>query len=592
MRKYLYKVLRRAARKYIARHNPYIVGITWSVGKTTCRMIATQTIESMVPSLRVSTSPENFNTEIGLCLSILGIESWNQSLAVFITLKALWRGVFRGDSYDVLVAEYGLDAPNDIEYLLTIATPHIGIFTTAGLVHAQWLWGPDEIIEEKSKMLVASKEIAFVSTWSKNYLKDYLKGFDKDLLAYALYENDANESDIWFRNWMLEVDVEWVPRSRFTIEQGKESIVTVDTNLLSMIDAWYVSLGVELAMIVGQRLGKEVINAPESINYTMKPWRFWVFAGQYGSTIVDSSYNWSPKSMAHAIQTTVKLRNDLYPWHNLIYCLWDMRELWTHEEKEHRQLASLVAQSADKIYLLGPAMHTYMWDELDKVWYNPDDVTYATSSLAIGDALLHDIPLLEKRSVILFKASQNTLYMEEAVKPVLKESSEKSSLVRQSWSWLRKKTKYFSTVAMAFAMIFITWCSSSSQWIVESQPRVCFEQSCYEVEIADSPQERATGLMWRESMPMDAWMLFVFENEWIRNFWMKNTLIPLDMIRLDSEWVIVHIEENVQPCEMDEWEICPSYGPDDGVYAQYVLELNGGEVEKKSIAWGSVTFSY
>jgi hypothetical protein len=95
------------------------------------------------------------------------------------------------------------------------------------------------------------------------------------------------------------------------------------------------------------------------------------------------------------------------------------------------------------------------------------------------------------------------------------------------------------------------------------------------------------GLMMREEMDDDTWMRFVFEDEAPnRNFWMKNTLIPLDMIRADSGSNIVHIEEWVPPCPLDA-DTCPNYGPDE-IATQYVLEVNSGTVAEFGIEVGWV----
>lgn len=544
-------------------------------------MIAAQTMQAMLPQLRVYTSPENYNSEIGLCLSILWLEKRSQQLAPFIALQALWIGLFGRKKYDVLVAEYGLDAKKDIEYLLTIAVPHVGIFTTAGLVHAQGVWGPDEIIAEKSKLLTWASEIALLSAGSMSYMDAYLKNYEKDILTYALHEGDAESADIWFRNWLLLQNDAWLPVSRFTIEQGVESIVTMETNLLSMVDAWYVCLSVELAMIIGKRLNTQILPTPDQLQFATKQGRLSLYNGKWGSTLVDSTYNASPKSMSHAIQTTVKLRNELYPWHNLIYCLGDMRELGEYEEKEHRVLASLVAQSADKLYVVWPAMHTYLADELNKIWYNPDDVVLASSSEALWTILDTDLPTLEKRSVVLFKWSQNTIFMEEAIKPLLKNNNDKKNLVRQSWSWKHKKKKYFASILTAFACLLLAWCTPAQiEQIQTETPTVCIEKTCYDVELSTTPAQRSQWLMHRESLADDAGMLFVFQQPWSHNFWMKNTLIPLDMLWIDASWTIVHIEENVQPCKLPDWQRCPSYGPAAWTEAMYVLEVNAGESEE------------
>jgi uncharacterized protein len=90
-------------------------------------------------------------------------------------------------------------------------------------------------------------------------------------------------------------------------------------------------------------------------------------------------------------------------------------------------------------------------------------------------------------------------------------------------------------------------------------------------ELALTEAQRARGLMYRETILPDQGMLFVFEEEAARSFWMKNTLVPLDMLWLDRDRRIIHIERDVPPCKSDP---CPSYGP--GKPALYVLELKGG----------------
>lgn len=70
-----------------------------------------------------------------------------------------------------------------------------------------------------------------------SYIEPHMKEFDKDLLTYALHENDAEDADIWFRNWMMIESKEKLPMSRFMIEQGKESIVTMDANVTNQIEA-------------------------------------------------------------------------------------------------------------------------------------------------------------------------------------------------------------------------------------------------------------------------------------------------------------------------------------------------------------------
>jgi uncharacterized protein len=90
----------------------------------------------------------------------------------------------------------------------------------------------------------------------------------------------------------------------------------------------------------------------------------------------------------------------------------------------------------------------------------------------------------------------------------------------------------------------------------------------FTVEVADEPAERAQGLMNRESLRPTAGMLFLYDAPQRASFWMRNTLIPLDMIFMDETGTVTRIHENAVP--LDETPI--DGGP--GVLA--VLEINGG----------------
>ncbi|MFA6981541.1 MAG: DUF192 domain-containing protein [Patescibacteria group bacterium] len=94
------------------------------------------------------------------------------------------------------------------------------------------------------------------------------------------------------------------------------------------------------------------------------------------------------------------------------------------------------------------------------------------------------------------------------------------------------------------------------------------------VEIADSQKKRTIGLMGRGHLDENKGMLFIFQNEAKHGFWMANTKIPLDIIWMDKDYNVVHVEQNVQPCTSKILVNCPTYSP--GSPAKYVLEVNAG----------------
>jgi uncharacterized protein len=117
----------------------------------------------------------------------------------------------------------------------------------------------------------------------------------------------------------------------------------------------------------------------------------------------------------------------------------------------------------------------------------------------------------------------------------------------------------------------------------EKAGKVCFKNNCFIVEIAKTQKELTRGLMFRGSLQEDRGMLFIFQEDGNYPFWMKNTLIPLDIIWINEEKNIVFINKNTQPCKE---EICPSVNP--GAEARYVLELNGGIAEKIGLSVGDM----
>jgi uncharacterized protein len=104
----------------------------------------------------------------------------------------------------------------------------------------------------------------------------------------------------------------------------------------------------------------------------------------------------------------------------------------------------------------------------------------------------------------------------------------------------------------------------------------------YTVEVASDDASRARGLMFRDSMPADAGMLFIHEREEPLAYWMKNTRIPLDILYFDSQRRLVAQQRDVPPCSAG--NACPSYPS--RAPALYVLELNAGQAAELQLQDG------
>lgn len=112
-------------------------------------------------------------------------------------------------------------------------------------------------------------------------------------------------------------------------------------------------------------------------------------------------------------------------------------------------------------------------------------------------------------------------------------------------------------------------------------PYVELKNKRFMVELAETQEKQALGLMFRESMPDDHGMLFLFPVESMRSFWMKNTKIPLDIFYFDEDLRLVSVSENTPPCRSLRCPSYPSTGP-----AKYVLELNAGKAAELAVQPG------
>ena len=104
-----------------------------------------------------------------------------------------------------------------------------------------------------------------------------------------------------------------------------------------------------------------------------------------------------------------------------------------------------------------------------------------------------------------------------------------------------------------------------------------------QAEVMVSDEDRAMGLMFRPSLPLDRGMVFVFETADFHAIWMKNCKFPIDIVWLDEERRVVHVAEAVPPCKA---EPCPVYNP--MRRASYVVELNAGQARREKAVVGAM----
>ncbi|MBI2106807.1 DUF192 domain-containing protein [Candidatus Woesearchaeota archaeon] len=133
-------------------------------------------------------------------------------------------------------------------------------------------------------------------------------------------------------------------------------------------------------------------------------------------------------------------------------------------------------------------------------------------------------------------------------------------------------------IFLLFILLILTVGCSSHNIVINSGGKEAYINA----EVADTNEERINGLMYRKNLCDNCGMLFVFDDSDYRSFWMKNTLIPLDMIFIGENYVITDVKSAV-PCLEEK---CDTYSSTKKV--KYVLEVNGGFVKENNINVGDV----
>lgn len=142
--------------------------------------------------------------------------------------------------------------------------------------------------------------------------------------------------------------------------------------------------------------------------------------------------------------------------------------------------------------------------------------------------------------------------------------------------------------APVFALIFVLVATSAFAAAKFKQGALTIAQGAkravLQVEVADTPEARAQGLMSRQRLAENAGMLFLFDDQALWGFWMKNTLIPLSIAFIDKDWKIVDIKDMTVAAD-------PEHGPFE-IYEsskpfKYALEVNQGYFKRKGIGIGA-----
>ena len=431
MRNILQFILKILAKIVLWKYQPEIIGVTGSVGKTSAKEAIYQVLKKQ---FRVRRNVRNYNNELGVPLTILGLETAGRSLIAW--LKNFFKAgavIFWGKNYpEILVLEMAVDRPGDMKYLLDFIPVKVGVITAIGQfpVHIEFFPEKGKLIEEKAllvKSLVKnSLAVLNYDDLSVRMIGDDLpeevsiinygmgQGADLKIMGYELVIRDLKKGDFGV-SFKLEYQGSFVP-VRLNKVLGKQQVYAVAA-----------------AVAVGLNFGLNLVKISAALRkYRSLPGRTKLIKGIKNSWIIDDSYNSSPAAALAALELLeefslgglVPIESEAPNSNRRIAVLGDMLELGENTEAGHRQIGQQAASVVDLLFTVGPrarfiadeAIQQGMVQEKIFKFSRPEE-----AALSLQKRLLPG-------DIILIKGSR-AIHLEKIVKEIMAEPKKADKLL-------------------------------------------------------------------------------------------------------------------------------------------------------------------
>ncbi|MFA5188920.1 MAG: UDP-N-acetylmuramoyl-tripeptide--D-alanyl-D-alanine ligase [Patescibacteria group bacterium] len=438
MIKLLQEILAFFAKKIIKKYQPEIIGITGSVGKTSAKE-AIYTVLSVAYNVRQNI--KSYNNELGLPLTIIGAETggrsiWKWSKVFYKIFKLL---IYKDPNYpQILVLEMGADKLGDIEYLINLAHPKIGVFTAVAETHLHAFKDLKGVLKEKEKIVTAlnKEEIAIINADDENVMsiKDKLKS---RVLSYGFNEiADIKAGELLFSGLeqdFCETQYQWECKIWGTSFKVAYSGSTVPVFLPHSFGKQQVYAALA-AIAAGLAYKMNLVDISESLRQYRPPkGRMNLIAGIKYTLIIDDTYNSSPHAAKAALEVMKII--DLPEGRRKIAVLGDMLELGERSAAAHREIGFKVAEAGIETLVTVGKESEETAIAAKEAGLRESQVVSFTDSVKAGIFVQN---LIQPGDLILVKGSQGTR-MENIVKEIMAEPQKaKELLVRQTGEWLNK----------------------------------------------------------------------------------------------------------------------------------------------------------
>jgi len=421
--KFLETVLRLMASAVLRRHNPIVIGITGSVGKTSAKEAVYAVLSK---KFEVRRNEKNYNNEVGIPLTIIGAETGGRSLVLWlgVFLKWIWTLTFETRYPKMIILELGIDRPGDMQYLTSFIKPSIGIVTNVSSSHIEFFGSIEKIAKEKGVLVenLPQNDFAILNADDENVL-----GMEKrtkaDVITYGFSEKAQVRAETVIYNYDDNQKPEGIS---FKLDCDGSNVPVRLRNILAPHQI-YSALA---AVAVGTVFKVNLIEAASALEDFRSPQgRMNLLSGIKNTYLIDDTYNASPVSVAAALDVLGKLGAK-----RKIAVLGDMLELGNEEEYGHLSILEKAKEAeVDILIVVGKRMKKAI-GEMKSGFF--DEKLFAFDNPESAGLKVQE--LMREGDLVLVKGSQG-MRMEKVVKEIMGEPMRAEEvLCRQSKDWKKK----------------------------------------------------------------------------------------------------------------------------------------------------------
>ncbi len=427
MKPLLQLILKLLARATLRKYQPQIIGVTGSVGKTSTRQAVTAVVAT---TFTVWQSPKNLNNEIGLPLAILGEADSGYNNPVK-WLKIFWRGVknllFKRSDYPAyLVLEYGVDHPGDMAYLLSVARPNMAVLTAVAPTHLEFMGSLGSLLKEEGGLLttlpssgqaiinVDDSLVASLQARLVSKVRTY--GFSEaaEVRADSLNINLNEERRALGLSFKLSASGNSLPVA-LPGTLGRPAV-------LAALAATATGLALNIPLL-------KIIQVLPGL--PLPAGRMRILSGIKYSTLIDDTYNSSPRAVSEALAALqpLSLTAGRHKW----AVLGDMLELGPGSAAYHYQIGQELGKSGvDYLVAIGAEARQFIHGAVS-VGFDKEQAWHFDKAEAAAGFVKDR---LQAGDVVLIKGSQG-VRCEKVTKELLAEPARaKELLVRQYKPWI------------------------------------------------------------------------------------------------------------------------------------------------------------